>query len=198
MSRTVPKRAVTSHASPDEAAAVLEQLVPVERLRLERIARNRARGLRLIEWQDLLQTAIERVLAGTRPWPRNLPFLTFMAGVMRSIANEYWGRQAREQDTIREADAALSVDDSPNGVLSAAASDDPSPEDAVQAKQELAAVEALFTEDPEAWAIVMASAEGYSPAEIQNEFDMTPTQYDSARKRIRRRVLRKSGEGPDR
>jgi RNA polymerase sigma-70 factor (ECF subfamily) len=81
--------AESDYATPDEAAVALEQLGPAGRIRLEKIARNRLRGLNT-EWEDLLQEALTRILEGSRKWPRNLPIINFVAGVMKSLASERW------------------------------------------------------------------------------------------------------------
>ena len=111
--------AESEHASPDEAAIALEQLGPADRIRLQQLARNRLYGLNS-QWEDLLQEALARILDGTRKWPRNVPIIAFVAGVMRSLAGEYW----KEQRQIRSDDQTGS-----------AISDDPDPERTAVAKE---------------------------------------------------------------
>lgn len=161
--------AESEYATADEAAVALEQLGPGGRIRLEKIARNRLRGLNT-EWEDLLQEALTRILEGSRKWPRNLPIINFVAGVMKSLASERWQQQSRSynEESLSESN--------------------PGPEKEAEAREELKAIEAQFGDDDEGLAVVMARAEGYSPEEIQNMFNLTPTQYDSTLKRIRRRL----------
>lgn len=184
------------HASTDEAAAALEQLGTADKVRLEKIARNRVRGLQHVEWSDLLQEAVRRVIEGTRKWPLQVSIVVFMAGVMRSIANEYWEQHYRTEEAgvLLETDAQLPSDSVPVGIIDAAPSSNPGPDRELDAQHELEAIEELFTDDEDALAIVMAKAEGYSPIEIQKEFDMNSTQYASALKKIRRRLLRHETE----
>jgi len=40
-------------------------------------------------YDDLIQEAFARVLEGKRAWPRNLPIVVFLRGVMRSIASDW-------------------------------------------------------------------------------------------------------------
>jgi len=157
------------YASVDEAAVALEQLRPADMLRLEKISQNRLRGLNT-EWKDLLQETLTRILEGTRPWPRHVPIIAFIAGVMKSLASEYWKHQAH---SIAEL---------------ATSSNNPGPEGAIEAKAALKSVEMLFNDDDQGLAVVMAKAEGYSPEEIQEMFSFTQTQYDSTLRRIRRRL----------
>src|SRR3974377_448817 len=39
--------------------------------------------------EDLIQEALTRVLEGKRAWPRKLPIVVFLRGVMRSIASDW-------------------------------------------------------------------------------------------------------------
>ena len=47
-------------------------------------------------------------MEGTRKWPRELPIIDFMAGVMKSLANEYWKQRKRtaEAGIVLEAEPA--------------------------------------------------------------------------------------------
>jgi hypothetical protein len=40
-------------------------------------------------YEDLIQEAFTRVLEGKRAWPRKLPAVVFLRGVMRSIASDW-------------------------------------------------------------------------------------------------------------
>lgn len=184
------EQALDNHASPDEAADALVQLGTAGLLRLEEIAKNRVRGLNHVEWADLLQEAIARVLAGTRKWPRKVPLVAFMAEVMRSIASEY--RNQRDRTTgvgiILEADTLPAWEPESDSVIAAAPAGNPGPDRELEAERKLAALEELFISDEDALAVVMARAEGYTPAEVQLDFGMTPTRYDSTLKRIRRKL----------
>lgn len=186
------EHAPDDHASIDEAVAALEQLGTADKVRLEKIARNRVRGLRHVDWTDVLQEAVARIIEGTRKWPRQVPLISFLAGVMRSIANEHWEQHSRTTAAgiVSEVDAQPFGETVSGGIVEAVPSGNPGPDRELEAKRELEAIEELFTDDEDALAIVMARAEGYSPAEIQKDFDMNPTQYASALRKIRRRLLR--------
>ena len=123
-----------------------------------------------------------RILDGTRKWPRNVPIIVFVAGVMRSLAGEYW----KEQRQIR-------FDDQTGSAISA----DHGPERTASAKAELKAIEAYFGDDDEGWFVAMARADGYSPEEIQHMFNFTSTRYDSTLKRIRRKINEYKKKGAD-
>lgn len=149
----VTKRAGDDHALPANAAATLERLEIADLLRLEILARLHVRGMPHVEWRDLLHTAIERVIAGTRKWPRNVPFVAFMASVMRSIANELWAQHYRTREAGIYLEADLPVHDADkDGIIGRAASNVPEPERELLAKHELDKIEAVFIDDEHALA----------------------------------------------
>jgi hypothetical protein len=66
----------------------------------------------------------------------------------------------------------------------------PDPERRLIATQELALIDQLFADDARALQVILGLADGRSPEEICASYDMSKTDYDSTRKRIRRVVLR--------
>src|SRR6185312_11601971 len=83
--------------TPARAALDAKLVTVADLLRLKVIARLYARGLPAhIGWTDLLQEAFTRVLDGSRRLPEGVPMVAFLAGVMRSIKEQYW-RQARRE-----------------------------------------------------------------------------------------------------
>ena len=147
-------------------------------LRLKASARFLARGLAPeIYWWDLLQEAFTRVLNGTRHCPEGVPIDVFMTGVMRSIRAEYWRRRWRQ--------------DVPSLLRGEEVSDPgPDPERAVLAQQELEAIKELFAHDPVVTHIIAGLEDGLSAEEIRTKYGLSSTEYDSARKRMRRALLR--------
>jgi RNA polymerase sigma-70 factor (ECF subfamily) len=160
------------HATPEEAAAALEKLGQADRIRLRSLARNRLYGQNS-DWEDLLQEALTRILEGTRKWPRDVPLIAFIAGVMRSLAGEY-RKQQRQARSEAETTPLVSTN--------------PGPDNEAEARAEIKAIESHFGDDDDALAVVMARFEGYSPEEIQAMFNLTETRYDSTLKRIRRKI----------
>jgi DNA-directed RNA polymerase specialized sigma24 family protein len=169
---------IPSIGSTPAGKAFADKLVTeADLLRLKAIAHLHARGLpAAATWGDLLQEAFTRVLDGSRQRPPRLPMVNFVAGVMRSIRSEYWQRARREARQLpgchESADAA------------------PDPERSIAAMEELAAIEQLFTEDAQVQGLIAGLAEQRSPDEICASTGMTKTEYDSARKRMRRTLLR--------
>ena len=105
--------------------------------------------------------------------------VAFLAGIMRSIVSEHWRRLRREAGLF------VSVDEEEGGVDPA-----PDPERSLAAIQALAMLDQLFTGDPQATRILAGLAGGLTAREIQETYGLTEVEYDSARKRMRRLLLR--------
>lgn len=161
--------------APRDVGAALAALPEEDLLRLRAIARLRARTLPGgMSWSDLLQEAVLRALAGTRPWPPDVSLLAFLAGVMRSLCDEQW-RRHRHQNT-------LPVLDSAGGSID--------PERICAAVQLLCAVYNLFLSDEIATKIIDGLAEGMKAEDIRCRYDLSAVEYDTARRRMRRLMLR--------
>lgn len=173
---------------PAETALALKLLSRIELLRLKTIARLHARGLPPdVGWEDLLQEALTRVLVGARRPPEGVTLVAFLAGIMRSLKSEHWRRargraaapEALELDRPRDRSRAIELPDP-----------SPDPERLLVAQQELIAIEQRFSDDAIALNILAGLGEGLSAEEIRAAYRISKTDYDSARKRIRRRMLR--------
>jgi RNA polymerase sigma-70 factor (ECF subfamily) len=112
--------------------------------------------------------------------------VAFLAGIMRSLRAEHWrrvrgGPGSRETLRIDHEDRAL-----------AAALRDPAAdlEHALIAREQLIAIEQLFAADPVVLRILAGLAEGHSAAQIRAALKISKIEYDSARKRMRRALLR--------
>jgi len=123
-----------------------------------------------VTWDDLLQEAITRVLVGSRRQPDGVTMVAFLVGIMRSRV-----RIDQHRDPSRE----LALSDPTHD-----------PERSLMAREELAAIERLFAGDLAALQIIAGLAEGRSAAQIRAAAVISKTDYDSARKRMRRALLR--------
>lgn len=157
-------------------------------LRLKVIARLHARGLPPhIGWNDLLQEAFTRVLEGSRRQPQGVPMVLFLAGVMRSLKEQYWRQARRGARRLPKLLTELGPIDFPESELLDPA---PSPERRVIAIQEMDAINELFADDLHARQIISALYEGLTPDETCALYAMSKTDYDSTRKRMRRALIR--------
>ncbi len=165
-----------------DVARAIAELTEGDLLRLKVLARLRVRGLPGgIGWADLLHETILRALSGARRWPAGVPLMAFLAGIMRSVCSEHWRRARRERQVlVAEAAEVDAADTSPGA----------DQERLVAAAQALAAIYRHFAEDGTVLKIMAGLAEGLSAREIRRRHDLTQTEYDTARKRLRRAVLR--------
>jgi RNA polymerase sigma-70 factor (ECF subfamily) len=170
------------HAPTIEVDRAIRGLSDADLARLGSVARLRTRGLWAIDWEDALHEAFARAIDGSRKWPRDVPFIVFLAETIRSITSEAW--RVQQRDAARR--SARPVED----LASELASPLPGPEQAVIERGAAAEILALFTDDAVASGILLGIADGASPLEVQERLNITRTDYDSARRRIRRRVTR--------
>jgi DNA-directed RNA polymerase specialized sigma24 family protein len=168
------------HATVDAARAI-HALSDADLVRLKALAQLWSRGLPGgFGWADILNEAIVRVLDGSRPWPPDVPLLGFLSGVMRSICDDHWRRVRREAST-RHGDAAE---------LGTMAEDTPGTERTLAAAQALAEINRLFANDEAVQKIIAGLSEGLTAREICLFYGMAERDYDTARKRMRRALLR--------
>jgi len=172
--RQLPDRADPFVPSPAQRALALKLVTEIDLLRLKTIARWYARGLPPhVGWEDLLQEAFARMLSGSRRQPEGISTVVFLAGVMRSLRAAHW----------RRAGGPDSASDDPRDPA-------PDPEHAVSALQVITAIERLFSGDPIVLRIIEGLADGLTAEQIRSAHGIAPVEYDSARKRMRRILLR--------
>jgi DNA-directed RNA polymerase specialized sigma24 family protein len=170
---------------PAQTALGLGLVSRMDLLRLKGIARVYARGLAPeMAWEDMLQEALTRIVTGSRRRPEGLTTVAFVAGILRSLRAEYWRRATRGcgRGAIEhqgEESLELAVPDP-----------GPGPERALSARQELIAIRQLFAGDPTILKIIEGLGEGLSAEQIRHAWGLSRTDYDSARRRMRRTLLR--------
>ena len=171
-----------------EIAREIAALADTDLLRLKAIARLRARGLPGLEWADILHESILRLLNGSRRRPEGVPLAAVLAMIMRSIADEHWRLVRRERSILVTANGtALDQADE---------SSEANPERVAAAAQTLAGLDRLFAQDAVVLNIMAGLAEGLSAVEIRSRYGLSETTYDTARRRMRRALLRSNQEAP--
>lgn len=172
---------------PTETALAVKLVSEMDLLRLKTIARLHARGLPPdVSWEDLLQEGLTRVLTGARRIPEGVAPVAFIAGVMRSLRSEHWRRFGAGRSGREPAGDYRACRTREDALRDAA----PDPERSLIAMDELKAIERLFAEDPLVLKIIDALGEGLSGEQIRTALGLSKTDYDSARKRMRRCLLR--------
>jgi RNA polymerase sigma-70 factor (ECF subfamily) len=174
--------------APSHTALALNLVTEMDLLRLKSIARLYARGLPPdVSWDDLLQEAITRVLTGKRVQPEGVAMVAFLGGVMRSLRADHIrrARHGLQRDDPRW--IAESQDDRFELELLDPSAD---PERALIAVEELDKIRRLFADDPVALRIIDGLAEGLAAEQMRARYGISRTEYDSARKRMRRCLIR--------
>ncbi len=188
--RKLPPLIDTRVVRPAEAALALGLATDLELLRLKTLARWYGRGLPPdVTWEDLLQEALTRIVMGSRQVPTGVAIVPFVAGVMRSLRSEHWRRIERtpmEGPGGGGARRRPNAERRPTELIDSA----PSPERALMAQQQLGAIQRLFADDPTALTIMDGLAQGLTADEIRLAAGLSDTDYASARKRMRRVLLR--------
>jgi DNA-directed RNA polymerase specialized sigma24 family protein len=174
--------------TPSETAFALKLVTEMDLLRLKAIAKLHSRGLPAdVSWEDLLQEAFARVISGSRRRPQGVAMIAFMAGVMRSLKAEHWRRTQKASDY-----GQMTWLEEEQDVGDALERRDPfpDPERSLAALQELEAIDRLFADDHVALLIITGLGDGLSAEEIRIGAGLSQTDYDSARRRMRRLLLR--------
>ena len=172
--------------TPADAASAIEALSEADLVRLKALARLWSRGLPGgLGWADVLNEAIVRVLGGSRARPRGVPILAFLSGVMRSICDDYWRRVRYEQRLLVSRD-----DQTESGVPVDPADEAADPERLTVAAEALADIFRLFAADATALKIITGMANGLAARDICKVYGISTLDYDTARRRMRRALLR--------
>lgn len=174
--RRIPRLSDNRVIAPTQTALALNLVSEIDLLRLKSIARLHARGLPgAVTWEDLLQEAMTRMLVGKRVRPVEVPMVAFLAGVMRSLRADHIRRRHRHAEPHATSELL-----------------DPSadPERALMAADEIEKIRRLFSADPIALAIIGGMADGQDAEQICRNSNISRRDYDSARKRMRRCLLR--------
>jgi RNA polymerase sigma-70 factor (ECF subfamily) len=167
----------TAYATVDEVAAELARLSASELERMVLRAQTLIRGTGL-EAKELINTAVERLLTRDgdrrRHWHRKETLAACIYRTMKSIVRDHWRRLQTPMHAITDSAAGLR--------------EDPDPELQLMARQELLEVLRTLDDSNNTAVIAVEVASGHSPAEVKKRFGLTDTDYDSALKRIGRRI----------
>jgi len=177
--------AVLKELSGDELRAEFESFDSATHLRLEQAAARLADG-RGIEADDLLHDAVVKSLNGDRVCPRGVPVAVFLFNVMKSLACSALKTKRRSQR-----DENTDVYDDGKGDENSA-SHSKSAEDLVlnaeAADQLINEMTEVFAEDEDAQLVLMGLCQEMSPDEIQADCNLSKTDYNTIRRRIRRKL----------
>ncbi len=168
------KKMGSTYLSREELETLVLGLSDADILRLKRIS-EKYTGNHEMGADDLVQEAVLRTLSGKRKTcPRSVPIVNFLSGVIRSIAS---GEREKKDRAGELSDVELRQ---LHGTIS-------SPDDEVLEKQLFKELGVVFEEDEEILLLILYLQDGASPSEIQENEEWSETQYNSIRRRMRRR-----------
>jgi DNA-directed RNA polymerase specialized sigma24 family protein len=132
---------------------------------------------------ELVQEVIYRVLAGKRKWPRGLEKVTFLTGVIKSIAGDRTRALNRESAALKK----LKKEEMEKEKQRIAGDKGAAERDAAD-EIDLERIMALFDDDLAAQQILRGMADGARGKDLQQASGLSPTEYESKRTKIRRRI----------
>jgi DNA-directed RNA polymerase specialized sigma24 family protein len=181
---TIAEEAHT-YMSFDELVSAIGLLGEADYVRLDKAARIYS-GATEYAAEDLRQEAIVRSLDGTRRCPREVSPVVFLIGAMRSIASA-----GRVHTSKSQVVASLDVLGSERPVIQVA-SGVRNAEDNWIAKEDaakrLAAIESLFRDDEDCLMVIMGDLDEMSAPAIRDMQGWSNKEYDTVRRRIRRKI----------
>lgn len=184
-------------ATREEVLHAAENLSDAEFLRLRQFGTRLIYGT-VYTGEDIVQQALVGVISMNRRWPVEIPFLVFLKNAMKSIAsNDRTCLRAKSEVVAAElANEMVSDTDELLANLAPISEECGLDEQLITEEERRAllrdvdSVYAWFKDDEEVTLILMASEDGLIGAAIQEECGMSKTQYESARKRMRRGVAK--------
>ncbi len=196
------------HASPEEVAEAVAKLLPEELWRLRKRAEFQIWGTEYTDPLELLGEAVRRAMIATdpnkrkdergRPWPmERVELPAFLSKSIDGIADD--SRESLHQTATDRLEALAGEERDVGEVLHGAGySHTDVVEQAleleeIQARQAAAkadadAIERHFAGDQAVLAVIEGEKEGMPARDVQALFDLDETTYDSARRRLRRKV----------
>jgi DNA-directed RNA polymerase specialized sigma24 family protein len=179
-------------ASQEEILAALSALTDEQLLKLRNFARFRINGLGQKsggrDYEDLLGEAVKRTLAGDRRWNKSVGFFQHLRGAMRSTSTHWKENFDKGEGRIGLPTSWPNVEGEGNGHFLHLPSGAPDCERVLSAKQTLEEVEQLFTDEPLIREIIDGLRDNLSGPDIQHILRLSQVQYETAVKRMRRKV----------
>ena len=184
-----PKPPDEEPLSKAEREALLGAMSPGDWGRAESLARAAAHGLTDMTAEDLLQETLTDLLDEERTWQRGVHPLVTLKVAMHSVASNA-KKKVENAPIDRFAVVSTGEEEAPEeGRPSPVhAVQHLGPQDTLEGRQQLAAIEQLVHGDDQAELILMAWAMGYSGAEARQETGLDDKQFDAARQRLLRKL----------
>jgi len=187
-----------------EIYEAIQKLTEGQRLRIRKAARFLIPRTDFSAPDELINETLDRFLSGSRTWPRHVEFATCLINAMRSVANGS-REQLAGRPEIAESSLLPSATGDANdvvGPVAVALDEGATPEDVIAREQRilhqaelLRRIQDHFKDDDEIQWIFMGLEDGWSAIEVLEQSGMNRTQYETARRRLRRQLDRFFPEG---
>lgn len=174
----------------ERVEAAVNDLTEAGFVRMRRKAAYLAIGTPDGDVMALFNEAIMRTLNGSREWKPELPFHVYIFGAMKSIAHAQKNSMQNKTEIV-EADFAMAGEDEGSFLSKVAGA--PGTDDMLIARMRTEALQAdvdalasHFNGDEDVELVLAALEDGTSRQDLIEDFGMTITRYESARKKLRR------------
>jgi hypothetical protein len=188
------------YASGEDIRSAIEKLAKADMVRLYKAGKNYLFGTEYKDPSELLNEAIMRAMNAAhggkgRSWKKSVPFIAFLIMTMKGIANDSYESLAQTKTDSMEAMATeqTSIEEalherghSHRGTEEIVVEIEEAEERQALAKQDSDAIDRFFKDDSEVNWIIMGYKDGQTASEIRELSEMSPTQYETAKKRFRR------------
>ncbi|WP_192924814.1 transposase [Sinorhizobium medicae] len=172
--------------SADEAIAAFRALSDTDLNKLGRIANFIASSDGYAPPQELINESFIRIADGRRQWPRSLPFLVFVGGVMKSLRGDnYLISEERKIVRLKQGFAVVKTEELPM----VAANDD---SEELARKEELedamSKLQAHFAGDEEMEMLLMGIEDGLRGKDLQDAVGVDAKRLEALRTRMNRHI----------
>jgi len=177
-------------ATTDQIEEQIERLTDADWMRLRKMAKANLWGIRFDDPDELINETFERLFTGGRIWNVGMAFIPWMRSAMKSIAHGIRNRNSVKLEALA---GDLAADSDPGTAPDIFGSEGKTPlalalteEARALAEVELAKIEAHFKGNQNVELVLMGIEDGMKPEEVREIGGMTMTQYETARKQLRR------------
>lgn len=190
----------SDYASAEDIRNAIEELSQADMVRLHKASKNCLFGTEYKDTQELRNEAIMRAMRAAhgdkgRRWKKSVPFMAFLIRTMQGIANDsYESLTQTKTDSMEDmATEQTSIEEALHehghfhrGIEVIVVEIEKAEERQALAKQDLDAIDQFFKDDSEVNWIIMGYKDGLTASEVRELSEMSPTQYETARRRFRR------------
>lgn len=140
-------------------------------------------------WEDLLQEAMTRTLAGSRVWNKEaVDFVRHLIGVIRSLCSELAEKLSAEkhEEPVFESELVGATDDPARNRYQMAQSSKPGPGRIAEASDAVVAIKDRFRDDRLTMDVIIGLEEGLSGPEIKEVLGISQKTLETIMRKLRR------------